>query len=115
MSWPATTPELGKLGRAILKDAKTLITTADVLFGELTLAGPAGRVVEALTVLRDKHGFRQLIDIAGADYPERERRFDVVYHLLSMTKNQRVRLKVQSVVLTAVASDVCVFPNADWY
>jgi NADH-quinone oxidoreductase subunit C len=115
MSWPATTPELGKLGRAILKDAKGLIATADVLFGELTLTGPAPRIVEALTVLRDKHGFQQLIDLAGADYPERERRFDVVYHLLSMTRNLRVRLKIQTDEDTAVPSVVGVFPAADWY
>ena len=115
MSWPATTPELGKLGRAILKDAKGLITASDVLFGELTLTGPASRVVEALAVLRDKHGFRQLIDVCGADYPERDQRFDVVYHLLSMTKNQRVRLKVQTDEDTAIPSAVSVFPNADWY
>ena len=115
MSWPATTPELSKLGRAVLKDAKGLLTTADVLFGELTLTGPANRVVEALTVLRDKHGFQQLIDLAGADYPERERRFDVVYHLLSMTRNLRVRVKVQTDDDTAVPSVVSVFPNADWY
>ena len=81
MSWPATTPELGKLGRAILKDAKGLIATSDVLYGELTLTGPAARIVEALTLLRDKYQFQQLIDLAGADYPERELRFDVVYHL----------------------------------
>jgi NADH-quinone oxidoreductase subunit C len=115
MSWPATTPELGKLGRTILKDAKGIITTAEVLYGELTLTGPANRVVEALTVLRDKHGFQQLIDLAGADYPERERRFDVVYHLLSMTRNLRVRLKVQTDEDTAVSSVVSVFPAADWY
>jgi NADH-quinone oxidoreductase subunit C len=115
MSWPATTPELGKLGRAILKDAKGLIATADVLLGELTLTGPAPRIVEALTVLRDKHGFQQLIDLAGADYPERERRFDVVYHLLSMTRNLRVRLKIQTDEDTAVPSVVSVFPAADWY
>ena len=115
MSWPATTPELGKLGRAILKDAKGLIATSDVLYGELTLTGPATRVVEALTLLRDKYEFQQLIDLAGADYPERELRFDVVYHLLSLTKNLRVRLKIQTDEDTAVPSVVSVFPAADWY
>jgi NADH-quinone oxidoreductase subunit C len=56
-----------------------------------------------------------LIDICGADYPERERRFDVVYHLLSMTKNLRVRMKVQTDEDTAVPSVASVFPAADWY
>ena len=94
MSWPAKDAELVKLGKAICKDAKGIILGSDVQFGELTLTGPAGKIVEALSYLRDVQGFHQLIDLAGADYPERPLRFDVVYHLLSMTKNRRVRLKI---------------------
>ena len=56
-----------------------------------------------------------LIDLSGVDYPEREKRFDVVYHLLSMTRNLRLRLKVQTDEDTAVPSVVSVFPAADWY
>ena len=115
MSWPASDSELSKLGKAIVKEAKGLITESSVAFGELTLTGPAGTVVEALTYLRDAQGFHQLIDLCGADYPERAKRFDVVYHLLSMTKNRRVRLKVQTDEDTAVPSVVGVFPAADWF
>jgi NADH-quinone oxidoreductase subunit C len=51
-------------------------------------------------------GFQQLIDLCGVDYPERPLRFDVVYHLLSMTKNLRVRISVQTDEDTAVPSVV---------
>jgi NADH-quinone oxidoreductase subunit C len=86
-----------------------------VQFGELTLTGPASRIVEALTILRDEYGFHQLIDLCGADYPERPLRFDVVYHLLSMTHNRRVRIKVQTDEDTPVASATGVFPAANWF
>ena len=115
MSWPVKDADLSKLGKTILKEAKGLVTGADVQCGELTLTGPAGKIVEALTYLRDVQGFHQLIDLCGVDYPEREKRFDVVYHLLSMTKNRRVRLKVQADEDTAVPSVVSLFPAADWY
>ncbi|MEW5687575.1 MAG: NADH-quinone oxidoreductase subunit C [Pseudomonadota bacterium] len=110
-----TAAELETLGQEIVANAAGAVGGAHVAFGELTLTGPANRVGEALTLLRDTHGFHELIDLCGADYPERERRFDVVYHLLSMTKNRRIRLKVQTDEDTPVPSVVAVFPNADWY
>jgi NADH-quinone oxidoreductase subunit C len=91
MSWPVKDADLSKLGKAILKEAKGLVTGADVQYGELTLTGPADKIVDALTYLRDAQGFHQLIDLCGVDYPEREKRFDVVYHMLSMTLNRRIR------------------------
>ncbi len=115
MSWPTKPAELEKLGKAIVKAATGIITGAEVRFGELTLTGPADRVLEALTYLRDQEGFHQLVDLCGADYPERPKRFDVVYHLLSMTKNRRVRLKVQTDEDTPVPSATKVFPCADWF
>jgi NADH-quinone oxidoreductase subunit C len=115
MSWPVTIAELETLGQEILTDAEGAIMSADITFGELTLTGPAGRIRQALTYLRDIQGFHQLVDLCGADYPERPLRFDVVYHLLSMTKNRRVRLKVQTDEDTAVPSIASVFPAADWF
>jgi NADH-quinone oxidoreductase subunit C len=115
MSWPATNAELEALGQEILANAAGAIAGAEVAFGELNLTGPANRVVQALTYLKDVQGFHQLVDLSGVDYPERERRFDVVYHLLSMTRNLRLRLKVQTDEDTAVPSVVEVFPAADWY
>jgi NADH-quinone oxidoreductase subunit C len=115
MSWPVADADLGKLGKAIVKDAKGVITGANVAFGELNLTAPAGKIVEALTYLRDVQGFQQLIDLCGVDYPERPLRFDVVYHLLSMTKNLRVRISVQTDEDTAVPSVVPVYVAADWF
>ena len=117
MSWPATTPQLEKLGRSLVKASKGAFTGYEVMYGELNVVGPADRIVEALTGLRDSAdgAFTQLIDLAGVDYPEREKRFDVVYHLLSLTKNLRVRVKVQTDEDTAVPSVTGVFPVADWF
>ena len=117
MSWPVTEDQLEALGQQAVADGEGAITAYSVAFGELTLTASANRVVEALTFLRDnpQFQFEQLIDLCGADYPERPLRFDVVYHLLSMTKNHRVRLKVQTDEDTAVPSVVSVYPNADWY
>ena len=56
-----------------------------------------------------------LIDICGVDYPERPDRFDVVYHLLSMTKNKRIRVKVSIQENASISSIVNIFPAAEWY
>jgi len=117
MSWPQPQPILEKLGEAIVANSSGAVASYEVMFGEVNLTGPANRIVEALTNLRDHPDFRfsVLIDVCGADYPEREQRFDVVYHLLSMTKNLRVRMKVQTDEDTAVPSVTSVYPCADWY
>jgi NADH-quinone oxidoreductase subunit C len=74
-------------------------------------------VHQALTQLRDHPDcrFHQLIDLCGVDYPERPLRFDVVYHLLSLVKNHRIRLKVQTDEDTAVPSVADIFPAANWF
>ena len=117
MTWPTTGSELETLGQAIVVNSAGAIGSYSVAFGELTLTAPATRIIEALTFLRDnpETQFHQLIDLAGADYPERERRFDVVYHLLSLTLNHRVRLKVQTDEDTPVPTAVGVYPCADWF
>ena len=83
-------------GRTIVANSAGAIAGYQVAFGELTVDAPAHRIVDALTLLRDsaEFQFQQLIDICGADYPQRPQRFDVVYHLLSMTRNRRLRVKV---------------------
>ncbi len=117
MSWPATQDELQALGQEIIANAQGAITAFKVEYGELTVTGPARRVVAALTFLRDHPDFQfqQLIDLCGADYPQRAMRFDVVYHLLSLTRNRRVRLKVETDEETPVPSIVEVYPCADWF
>jgi NADH-quinone oxidoreductase subunit C len=85
--------------------------------GELTLVVGCEDIVRALRELRDDSQcrFEVLIDICGVDYPERERRFDVVYHLLSPRKNQRIRIKCETDADRPVPSAVEVFPAANWY
>ena len=117
MSYPPTHPVLEKLGKSVVAKSGKSITGYTVMYGELNFVGPAARINDALRYLRDREdlAMTQLIDIAGVDYPERPLRFDVVYHLLSMTKNLRVRLNVQTDEDTAVPSATPTFPNADWY
>ena len=85
--------------------------------GELTIAIPREEIVRVLKLLRDdlRCRFECLIDICGVDWPAREKRFDVVYHLLSPRQNQRLRLKVETDEATPVPSAIDVFPAANWF
>jgi len=114
MSWtpdPAALRTLGEEARAALPEAVTGVSFA---YGELALDVLAKEVRSVIRWLKDEGRFQQLVDIAGADYPQRPLRFDVVYHLLSLTRNLRVRVKVQTDEDTPVPSVISVFPNADW-
>jgi NADH-quinone oxidoreductase subunit C len=89
----------------------------EILLGELTLFVACDRIARVLTELRDDTEclFEVLIDICGVDYPEREKRFEVVYHLLSPRRNQRIRVKCVTDEDTPVPSVVDVFPAANWF
>lgn len=93
------------------------LQSSNVAFGELTLKVAAADIVEALTVLRDDPEWRfvNFIDVCGVDWPAREKRFDVVYHLLSPYKNARIRVKVEADDVTPVPSVTGVFPGALWF
>lgn len=99
----------GKLGAAVL--------SSEIAFGELTVWAEPARIGDVLRFLRDDPDCRFVcfIDICGADYPERDRRFDVVYHLLSPYKNARIRVKVKTDEATPVPTVIDVFPAADWF
>ena len=103
---------LAEEAKAALGDS---ILDARFAFGELTLVARRDAIVTVVTTLRDKAGFVSIVDICGVDYPEREDRFDVVYHLLSPTRNIRVRVKVTTDDTQPVPSLTGVFPGADWY
>ncbi|MGN6534386.1 MAG: NADH-quinone oxidoreductase subunit C [Mesorhizobium sp.] len=98
-----------KLGEAVLDSV--------VAYGELTVQVAPADIVKAATFLRDdaKCRFVSIIDVSGADYPYRDQRFDVVYHLLSPTRNLRIRLKVHADEETVVPSVTGVWPGADWF
>jgi len=115
--WRVADEALSELGAKIAAEAKGAVGAFHVAYGELTVRAEAQRIVEVLTLLRDSPDFQfqQLIDLCGADYPQREKRFDVVYHLLSMTMNRRVRVKVETDEETPVPSVTGVYPCADWF
>jgi len=98
-----------KLGAAILG--------GETSFGEVTLHVDPAQILSVLKTLQDDADLRfvSFIDLCGADYPEREKRFDVVYHLLSPYKNSRLRLKVQVDEATEVPTACALFPAADWF
>jgi len=103
---------LEQLGERI---SAALGVQSQIAVGELTLAAQASDIVRVLAALRDQFEFRTLIDICGVDWPERAKRFDVVYHLLSLARNQRVRVKAQVAEDEVVPSSVGVYPASNWF
>lgn len=110
-----TTGTINDLGGKIA--AKFPQASQSITFGELTIVVKLSDIASVLTTLRDDTQllFEILVDIAGVDYPAREKRFDVVYHLLSPRLNQRLRVKIETDERTPVPSVIDVFPAANWY
>jgi NADH-quinone oxidoreductase subunit C len=108
---------LESLGETIAAALPGAVTGHAVTNGELTLIANAAGIVQAAAFLRDdpRCAFVCFIDVTAVDWPQRERRFDVVYHLLSPTKNQRIRVKVEVDEAASVPSLVDVFPGANWF
>ncbi|MCB1452924.1 MAG: NADH-quinone oxidoreductase subunit C [Rhizobiaceae bacterium] len=108
---------LRDLASYIREKLNSAIQDASVAYGELTLEVESGDIIDVLTFLRDdvQCQFISFIDLSGADYPSRTRRFDVVYHLLSPRQNQRVRIRVTTDEDTPVPSATGVFPGAEWF
>lgn len=103
---------------AYVKEARgSLVVSADIAYGELTLNTTPENVIALLTFLRDdvQCGFVNIIDICGVDWPQREKRFDVVYHLLSPRQNLRVRIKLQVAEDEGVPSSTPVYMGAEWF
>lgn len=108
---------LKELGEHIAGSLENEVTGFEVTFGELTVSARAEQIVKVMKFLRDDPAcrFSVLIDLCGVDYPGRAKRFDVVYHLLSLHQNHRVRIKVKADEETPVPSVIDVFPAANWY
>jgi len=83
--------------------------------GEIVIHVVRERIIEVLRALRDEHHYQQLMDIAGVDYPSHAERFQVVYCLLSLTKNHRLIVKVSTDEATPVPTATVLWPNANWY
>jgi NADH-quinone oxidoreductase subunit C len=109
--------KLEELGALITGALPGAVTGHHVANSELTVSANAADIVKVVTFLRDdpRCQFVAIIDVTAVDWPERARRFDVVYHLLSPTRNMRVRVKVETDETTPVPSIIGVFPGAGWF
>ena len=90
------------------------LVSAQEAHGEVILTVARGEIENVLRTLRDDHEYQQLMEIAGADYPDRAERFEVVYMLLSVTKNHRLLVKVRAAEDTPVPTVTTLWPNAGW-
>jgi NADH-quinone oxidoreductase subunit C len=112
---PQMASDEGVIAAAKKALGKSLLDARD-LVGEITLVVQRDSIVSVLRALRDTPGleYQQLMEIAGVDYPDRSERFEVVYHLLSLTKNRRIRVKLSTDEVTPVPSVTELWPVAGW-
>lgn len=96
---------------------ESFAATAEIINGQQVLNVSPDNLLALLASLRDDENtqFTQLVDIAGVDYPEREKRFEVVYMLLSLKKNERVRVHVNVDEKTPIPSVISLFSSAGWF
>ncbi len=108
---------LKDLGDYVAEALPQEVLGTEVEFDELMVRVRRDAIVKVLTFLRADVNcrFQQLMDLCGVDYPERKKRFDVVYNLLSLTHNMRVRVKVETDEETPVPSVSGVFSSATWW
>jgi NADH-quinone oxidoreductase subunit C len=108
---------LNQLGAYLAERLGPALISSRIALGELTIEVAPGDLISTMEILRDDPNcrFGCFIDICGADYPERERRFDVVYHLLSPWRNLRIRVRVTTDAETPVPSLSGLFPGANWF
>jgi NADH-quinone oxidoreductase subunit C len=109
--------KLDALGQTIVSALPGAAIDHAVAFNQLTVGVHAEKIVDVVKFLRDDANCRfvNLTDITAVDYPGREKRFDIVYHLLSPTLNARIRLRAEADETTQVPSIIDVFPGADWF
>ena len=112
---PKMASDEGVIDAAKAAIGEALIDAKDAV-GEVTLTVKRDALVDALRALRDTPGldYQQLMEVAGVDYPDRPERFEVVYHLLSLTTNRRIRVKVSASESTPVPSVTSLWPVAGW-
>ncbi len=108
---------LKQLAEHVTASVPGAVRDHSIAFDELSLTLNVSKLIETVTFLRDDDGCRFIcfIDLTAVDYPERERRFDVVTHLLSPKYIRRIRIKIQADERTPVPSLVDVFPAANWF
>ncbi len=108
---------LNELAETISSSIGKSISSHVITNNELILSISSDKIIEVLTFLRDDSScqFKVLVDICGVDFPEREIRYEVIYNLLSLTHNQRIRLKVMTNSENSIPSVFGVYSTAAWY
>ena len=111
------TQALEELGTLIASKRPDCILGYDIAFGELNMDVAPSSILGLVDFLKSDRGcrFSSLVDITAVDYPGREKRFEVVYHLLSMYQNHRLRLRMSVREEDLVASIIDVHPSANWF
>jgi NADH-quinone oxidoreductase subunit C len=108
--------DLAALSESIQTALGSAVTGAVMVRGELTIEVKAADILKAMTHLQGAGEFKILVDLCGVDWPSRlPKRFDVVYHLLSLTRNARVRVKAQVGEGESIPSIISVYPAAGWF
>jgi len=112
-----TTEKLHSYGSYLMQCLPKFVQQFSVLKDELTLYIAPSAVIPVLTFLRDHSQcqFKAMMDISGVDFPERDKRFEVVYHLLSVKYAARIRVKTYAGEADAVPSATPLFNGANWY
>ena len=112
-SAPRIAPREGLIGELTAALGDSLVEAKDAV-GEVSLTVARESIVEVCRTLRDRFEYQQLMEIAGVDYPQRAERFEVVYHLLSVTRNHRIRVRVLTDEDRPVPTLVGLWPVANW-
>lgn len=110
-------PALRDLATYLADAAANVVGETVIAHDELSITTQRATLVKFMTFLRDDSNcqFKVLVDITAVDYPERDERFEVVYNLLSVTLNQRIRIKVTTDETAPVPSVTSVFSTAAWF
>jgi len=98
----------------LTKSLGAAVLDTEEAYGEISFTVASRKIPTVLEKLRDKHEYQQLIEIAGVDYPDRPERFEIVYHMLSLTKNHRVRVKTSTDEDTPVPTVTHLWEVAGW-
>ena len=112
-SAPKIAPRAGIIDEVQAAIGDAFVEAKDAV-GEVSITVRRESIVDVCRILRDRFEYQQLMEIAGVDYPQREERFDVVYHLLSVTKNHRIRIRVMTDEEKPVPSVTGLWPVAGW-
>jgi NADH-quinone oxidoreductase subunit C len=107
--------DLASLSESIISALGGAVVESVMARGELTIEVQASEILRVMLHLRDQAEFKILVDICGVDWPQRDKRFDVVYHLLSLTRNARVRVKAKVAEGEGIPSVIGVYPAAGWF